>query len=196
VIAFAYPKSLVVRGADPGPFSEHSSYKPFLQSLFRRRCIYCRKPDITGEEGFGVDHYKPKVLFDSRRDANAWSNLFYACNPCNRRKEDYWPTARERRAAAYFPNPCADVMLSHLRFTGATVVAISPCGRFVEEALELNDEGLVKLRETLILALAQALEQRRKVNLALSHAQLEADIQLLQREVERLDDLVSALAEQ
>lgn len=133
MLAFSYPKTKSVRGADPGPFGHYSGYKPHLRSLFRRRCVYCRKPDVTGIEGFGVDHHRPKNEYVRKRDADAWENLLYSCNPCNRRKGQYWPTAQQKSFGAYFPNPCAEAMWDHLRYSGPKVIANSVVGTFVED---------------------------------------------------------------
>lgn len=80
--ALLFPKERQKRGQDPGPFADYRSYKPYLQKLFRNKCVYCRVADgIKGSEGFGVDHYLPRSKYPHL--GVTWSNLFYACNVCN-----------------------------------------------------------------------------------------------------------------
>jgi hypothetical protein len=115
-------------------------------------------PDsLKGEDTFGADHYRPQrfVLYRNRYD-----NLFYACNGCNRRKHDFWPTRAQFAAKQYIVNPCEDVMFAHLRFNGSKVASRSTQGEWTSDALELNDEDVVAVRETILMSI-QTCEARR-----------------------------------
>jgi hypothetical protein len=79
-----------------------------------------------------------------------YTNLFYACNPCNRRKGDFWPGESERAGAVFIPNPCDHVMFDHLRFERGEVVGKSAAGKFVIETLDLNEEAVVEYRVNVI----------------------------------------------
>ena len=145
---FVYPKVRHVRRERPGLLSPYSAYKPYLQREFERKCIYCRMPDSMKDyESYGVDHYRPKSLFENL--LTTYSNLFYCCNPCNRRKGGYWPP-RGKGKTHYVPNPCDHKMFQHLRFKGATIETSSQAGVVAEELMDLNAPDVVAYR-TLIL---------------------------------------------
>jgi hypothetical protein len=126
--------------------------------------VYCRLPDgPKGIDNFGVDHYKPKSRFSELKAT--YSNLYYACNCCNRRKGDFWPTSEEMAAGRFIPNPCDHVMFEHLRFRGPTVESRSAAGNQAESKMMLNDEESVSYRQFVIRAISlteQAIENIRK----------------------------------
>lgn len=145
---FAYPKSKHVRREKPGALSPYPKYKPFLQREFERKCVYCRMPDSMKDyELYGVDHYRPKGLFEQL--ITTYSNLFYCCNPCNRRKGEYWPP-RGLGKTHFIPNPCDHEMFKHLRFSGSVVEAKSTAGEVARELLDLNDAETVKYRAFIV----------------------------------------------
>lgn len=148
---FVYPKSRHLRRERPGVLSPYSEYKPFLQREFARKCVYCRMPDSMKDyELYGVDHYRPKSRF--RYLLTTYPNLFYCCNPCNRRKGEYWPP-RGRANTHFVPNPCDHEMFKHLRFTGAVVEAKSEAGEVAEQLLDLNEPEAVAYRQFILDAL-------------------------------------------
>ena len=141
---FVYPKSRHLRRERPGALSTYQQYKPFLQSEFQRKCVYCRMPDsMTDYSHFGVDHYRPKKRFPGQ--VTAYANLFYCCNPCNRRKGDYWPP-RGMGSTHFVPNPCDHEMFRHLRFNRAAVETKTTAGEVAEQILDLNDPEIVAYR--------------------------------------------------
>jgi hypothetical protein len=101
-------------------------------------------------EHFGVDHYRPKSRFDNL--LTTYSNLFYCCNPCNRRKGEYWPP-RGQGTTHYIPNPCDHEMFRHLRFKGATIETRSMVGVVAEELMDLNDPEAVAYRTFILDAI-------------------------------------------
>ena len=150
---FAYSKSRHSRRVTPPTYSDFRSYKPFLRIEFRGQCVYCRLPDgIKGIDNFGVDHYKPKSHYSELKAT--YSNLFYACNCCNRRKSDYWPTSEDLTVGRFIPNPCDHVMFEHLRFKGPTVEPRSAAGQQAESKMMLNDEESVNYRQFVIRAIS------------------------------------------
>ncbi len=108
-------------------------------------------------EVYGVDHYRPKRFF--KHLLTAYSNLFYCCNPCNRRKGEYWPP-RGKVKTHFIPNPCDHEMFQHLRFKGATVETKSVAGNVAEELMDLNDPQAVAYRK-FILDTITAYEEKR-----------------------------------
>ena len=162
MVPFEYPRRRHTRRLTPGPHRNYHLYKPALRDEFERQCVYCRLPDgMKGLEAFGVDHYKPKSVFPAL--VADYGNLFYACNVCNQWKGDYWPTTSQRRRGAYFPNPCDHEMSAHLRYKGATPVAVSVTGRFTIESLGLDDAEAEAYREFILGTIALVKGKRTEV---------------------------------
>jgi hypothetical protein len=161
---FIYPKTQHRRTLTPQTVA---SYKAILRVEFGFQCVYCRLPDgVKGQDNFGVDHYRPRSLFPELR--TAYSNLFYACNACNRRKKDYWPSAGELRASRFIPNPCDHIMFQHLRYRGARVEPHSPAGEHADKRLMFNDDESVKYRIFVLGLIAIAEEKERSVTETMS----------------------------
>ena len=139
---FRYPKDKHFRRLRPGPFARYQSYKPALRQEFEQKCVYCRAPDgPKGLDGFGVDHYRPKSLFPTLR--TTYTNLFYCCNQCNRRKGSHWPANPKAR----IPNPCDHEMHKHLRFASERVEGRTSQGNEALEVLDLNDPDAILMRK-------------------------------------------------
>jgi len=155
---FRYPQSKHRRKSNPLQYRTNKSYKKVLRDEFNRQCIYCRRPEFYNYDGFGVEHYRPKKMFPTLE----WDydNLFYACNCCNSRKGDSWPTKTQIKNNVYVPNPCEHIMFQHLKFVGTTVELRSKAGEYTDELLDLNDDNSVGLRESIILAIKGFTKQR------------------------------------
>jgi hypothetical protein len=154
---FRYPGDRHTRAQTPGPFGDYHRYKVYLRAEFRRQCVYCRLPDgPKGQDTFGVDHYKPVSRFPRLRAS--YSNLFYSCNPCNRRKGDFWPTRTQRAKGIFMPNPCDHTMAEHLAYRGARVDPISRAGELTVELLMLNDEVAIGYREFVLRSIERCLD--------------------------------------
>lgn len=140
---FEYPRVLHVRAKAPFATKDYPRYKPFLRQEFGGQCVYCRMPDMVhSPDSFGVDHYKPGMP--------DYSNLFYACNTCNRRKGDFWPTRAQLRSGTFIPNPAAHIMVNHLKYVKSHVTTKSKAGQFTEAHLDLNAPAMIQVREFVI----------------------------------------------
>jgi hypothetical protein len=149
---FRYPKSKHVREQSPPDYEDYRKYKPFLQKEFNHTCIYCMLTDsLPKADNFGVEHYQPKKLFPQL--STIYSNLFYACNCCNRRKSDFWPSSHQFALGQFIPNPCDHVMFDHLRYDGHIVKGHSDSGRFAVDLLDLNDEKSLEYRSNVLVLL-------------------------------------------
>lgn len=135
---------IIQRGDDPGPFTKHRHYLPFLRELFRRRCAYCLTPDDKsgGEEGMQVDHFIPESRQPELR--LAWHNLYYCCSACNLRKSNY-PSPAEIERGCRFIDPCNDdpihfFCLTQDNVTGdyCVVTALSPVADYEISRLQFN----------------------------------------------------------
>jgi|SRR3954470_11455624 len=155
---FRYPDSLHLRTQRPEGFSDYRRYKPFLRKEFGRRCVYCCLPDgPKGEDAFGVDHYRPRFRFPELEFE--YTNLFYACNLCNRRKGAFWPDEGQQLLGIFIPNPCAVIMSQHLHYKGAHIIALTPAGQLAEKVLDLNDEKDVLYREFILRTIERCLRE-------------------------------------
>ncbi len=151
---FLYPKKRHVRTQAPPHYSNYRRYKPYLRAEFAYKCVYCRTPDgIKGIDNFGADHYRPSSLFP--QDLANYANLFYACNTCNRRKRDFWPSRRQLELGIYVPNPCDFRMFEHLRFEGPWVRSRTPAGAYSVDLMMLNESEAVGFREVVNAAIAE-----------------------------------------
>lgn len=156
---FIYPKNIHRRKFQPVQYGTYQPYKPFLKKEFFSQCVYCRLPDgLRGYEAFGVDHYNPKSL--ARTLKTTYSNLYYACNTCNRRKGDFWPTPEQGREGWFIPNPCDHTMFQHLRYKSSRVEARTLAGKCADEKLGLNDPRDVEYREFVLGLINKAVIQK------------------------------------
>ena len=144
-----YPKIRHKRRLFPPKRSSYKYYKPHLREEFYKTCVYCRLPDkLLRIDSFGVDHYRPWKKFPNL--VAEYSNLFYSCNCCNRRKSDFWPTEDQLKDGYFIPNPCDQVLFQHLRYEGVLVLSKSKTGEFTVELLDLNDDLSVEYRQNLL----------------------------------------------
>lgn len=146
---YHFPKIIHKRVLSPRLFRRYQSYKKYLQYEFQRLCVYCREPDTTHRSSsYGVDHYRPKNDLRFSSLICDYNNLFYCCNACNSRKNDYWPT--DEKQGPYIVNPCDHKMSEHLRFNKSTyeIDQLSDFGKFTSELLQLNEHSTVELRKT------------------------------------------------
>src|ERR1700742_3839727 len=69
----------------------YPKYLPFLRRDFLYSCGYCTMCEGEAEKiRFTIDHYEPQ---NARADlVNDYTNLMYACDSCNGRKNDLTPT--------------------------------------------------------------------------------------------------------
>ena len=172
---FHYPKSIHIRTNEPPQYNNYRKYKLYLREEFDKTCIYCRKSDSLSDlDSFGVDHYRPKKKYPAL--ANDYSNLFYSCNTCNRRKGEFWPTHTQLSNGQFVPNPCDHVMHQHLRSEpNGTVVARSQAGTWTIDLLRLNEEKRLKFRKAIIAAVEQANTLEHKLTHTISQIDLKFD---------------------
>jgi hypothetical protein len=108
-------------------------------------------------DSFGVDHYRPKSRFPEF--AATYTNLFYACNTCNRRKGEFWPSRQQRDLSQFVPNPCDHVMFEHLRLRHDGIVDHhSPAGEWTLDLLIINEPEQIDFRKAIVGAAGYAEE--------------------------------------
>lgn len=141
---FKFPKQRHTRNQSPPQFKKYRDYRPYLNSEFANTCVYCRRPNLTGESrGFEIDHYFPKHQFPAL--VSDYSNLYLACSTCNGRKSDAYPSRPESPAV---PNPCDHVMFEQLRYQNDVATPHSRNGEYAIHLLQLNEPLTLDARKT------------------------------------------------
>lgn len=109
-------------------------------------CAYCTMAEVEASAvRFTIDHYEPT---SARPDLeNEYSNLMYACDPCNMRKGDRYPPSTARAEGIRFFRPDEDIHAEHFKISGIRLEADSKTGVYTIDALDLNRHMLRKLRE-------------------------------------------------
>ena len=194
---FRYPKSKHRRKHNPR-YRTNKSYKPVLRDEFNRQCIYCRQPEFFNLAGFGVEHYKPKEKFPELEWE--YDNLFYACNCCNSRKGESWPTETQLRNNVFVPNPCEHIMFEHLKFAGAKVEIRSKTGIYTDELLDFNDDVSVNFREIIIYLIEKIINDLKltgntilKLEKKLRDKPLDNEKIEIKKDIAKLNDKISIL---
>jgi hypothetical protein len=154
-------------------------------------------PDgMVGADNFGVDHYRPKDRFPEL--LVSYDNLFYACNACNSRKGNYWPSVEESARGVFVPNPCEHKMGAHARYRAARVQGRSVAGKWLIELVQLNDDEVVRYR-SMMLSTIKALETRlaevHRAQRTLNHRLESVDAETRQRRHALAEELASERAE-
>jgi hypothetical protein len=119
-----------------------------VEAQARGLCEYCRSPAKYSPQSFSVEHILPR----SQGGKPVPENLALSCQGCNNHKY--------AKTAGIDPISGSSVPLFHPRqhqwrqhFTwnedSSRVIGLTPIGRATVEALQLNREGLVNLRQLL-----------------------------------------------
>ena len=121
--------------------------EPYLRRDFDYRCAYCcvHEQQMGGSQAFCIDHFKPR----SRGGlVNDYTNLYWACIPCNMIKHDKWPTREQLRQGYRFADPCSeqDGGVHFVESDEGLLQPITPCGEYHVSMLRLNRPWLQKLR--------------------------------------------------
>lgn len=141
---FKYPTKKHKRTESPPQFSKYRDFKPFLKREFEGKCVYCCKLDLHQDpSAFHTEHYKPKneKMFPDLE--TEYTNLFYSCAACNRRKGTYWHEDPKMRVL----NPCDYVMSHHLGFNDNAACFHTPQGELNVELLSLNNDESLAYRK-------------------------------------------------
>src|SRR5262249_28260581 len=126
-------------------------YKPHLRVEFAGLCVYCRVSEKTRHafDEYSVDHYRPKSIPRFAHLECDYSNLYYCCPACNRRKGTYWPKAA-KESSEFIPNPCDHEMFEHMAQRDGVVVAKTEAGTKACEVLRLNEDRFVRWRKAIL----------------------------------------------
>jgi uncharacterized protein (TIGR02646 family) len=145
-----------------------AAVKQALRRAQHDKCCYC-EGFFAGHASGDVEHFRPKTCFQQAKGvrleypgyywlAYTWSNLYYACEICNRiGKRNLFPLAdvtQRRRSGADVGIEVPDILdpggpddpRHHIRFNGAAPEAITDLGRTTISALGLDRGDLTTAR--------------------------------------------------
>ena len=149
--------------------------KEALLELFHQKCAYCES-DLDVAASFDVELFRPKWQALNRTGetnfdrywwlAYEWSNLYPACQMCNRAKGTRFPidgpaappgatpgSPAFEQELALLIDPCVDRPEQHLAFTeDGAVGSLTTRGTVTIQVLNLNRAALVKARQQVIEA--------------------------------------------
>ena len=125
----------------------YRSFRPFVREDFLRQCAFCLFSELLagGEDGFELDHFRPKHLFPEL--LNDFYNLYYSCHPCNHIKHDSWPPPALEEQGICFVDLCKEEFGSHFSVEAdGRLNALTKPGDYTIDKLNLNRQHLVTLR--------------------------------------------------
>jgi hypothetical protein len=137
--------ALITRSAVK-PMARYQDYREFLRWDFWFSCAYCAITELEASGiGFQIDHYEPQ---SERTDLiSDYSNLLWACGPCNRHKGGDYPSDQDRLAGLRYFRPDRDDAYEHFELAGLRLSPLSKVGEFTIEMLYLNRFALQEIRD-------------------------------------------------
>jgi hypothetical protein len=135
----------VVRSKDLPVVSGYKDYLPVLRRDFLYSCAYCTITEAEAKaKGMSIDHYEPVT---ARPDLeHEYNNLMYVCEVCNSLKGDRTPPESARNAGIRFFKADEDVRSEHFKPSGMRVEGTTKAGEYTVDAVDLNREGLRRIR--------------------------------------------------
>lgn len=142
------PRSAVVVRGTVTPSNSYQAYRPSLRRDFWYSCAYCTMSEVESYAvGFQIDHYLPQSAHPEL--SSEYSNLYWACQPCNRNKGGYSPTREESTAGRAFIRADVEHPRDHLADSdddSGEWIPLTPKGTFNIDWLDLNRPGMARLR--------------------------------------------------
>jgi uncharacterized protein (TIGR02646 family) len=133
----------------------HLEARAALQALFHKKCAYC-EVSISNRMGWNVDHYRPKGRIAERSTdhpgyywlAYRWSNLYPACEDCNKKLVDtptFYDHSTGPAAGKFDQFPLADESTRAMKpeddLARETRLLLDPCTDSPEEVLRYDIDG-------------------------------------------------------
>lgn len=120
-----------------------TALRQVLQERAGHRCEYCKVHSAIQRATFHLDHVRPS----SHQGGDDPDNRAFACPTCNLAKGDQValvdPTSGE--TVPLF-NPRRDRWSEHFRFEGYVVIGLTPVGRALVAAFDLNSTQCIFIR--------------------------------------------------
>lgn len=145
-VTTATPSNKVVERSVVPPGKPYGEYREYLRYDFFYSCAYCTMNEAEAQGiRFTIDHYTSQNADPTL--VNEYSNLMYACDPCNGRKGDRTPPASATAAGYRFFRADHDLQSEHFLVEGVRVKHKTNVGEYTIEALDLNRLTLRRIRE-------------------------------------------------
>lgn len=159
----------VVRRTDYPKFSDYRRYKQHVREDFQYRCAYCRLHERAYglRRSMSIDHFRPKTHF--KELIADYGNLYYCCGPCNDRKSNHWPDAKQRKRGMRFVDVCREEWNDHLEVINDVIAAKTSAGRYTCEKLKFDRPGLIQRIRGLRIAIEAAENELRRIDRMRQH---------------------------
>ena len=120
-----------------------TTLRQVLQERAGHRCEYCKVHAAIQRATFHLDHVRPS----SRSGGDDPDNRAFACPTCNLSKSDRVALS-DPETGELVPlfNPRQDRWSDHFRFEGYVVVRLTPTGRALVAAFDLNSTQYIFIR--------------------------------------------------
>jgi hypothetical protein len=123
----------------------YNDYKHDLRFDFWYACGYCTMSEVEAKGiGFQIDHYIPQS--EPSTNPNRYSNLIWACQPCNRDKGEFFPPELRAKGTRFFKAD-EDVFEEHFEPDGLRLKWKTTVGETTVETLRLNKLNLLRIRK-------------------------------------------------
>ena len=123
----------------------YQDYREELRVDFWFSCAYCSITEIEASGiGFQIDHYIPPSSNPSLKDA--YENLMYSCQQCNRYKWDIVPSKNMKNRGLYFLKIDEEDPRPHIGLEDQLARGLTPTGVFNVKVLNLNRHTLIRIR--------------------------------------------------
>jgi hypothetical protein len=113
-----------------------------VQQRAADRCEYCRMHQSLQGATFHVEHVVPQ----SHGGSSQFDNLAWACPSCNLHKSNRVELEIGEEIVPFF-NPRRDDWNNHFRWDGYQITGLTQTGRATVEALLLNHDRRVQIRQ-------------------------------------------------
>lgn len=124
-----------------------TSWKEIARKVEQRaagRCEYCRMHQSLQGATFHVEHIVPRC----HGGASELINLAWACPSCNLHKSNRVDVViSSARETVRLFNPRIDRWQGHFRWDGFYVMGLTPVGQASIDALQLNHERRIRIRQ-------------------------------------------------
>lgn len=130
---------------------DYTFFRPDVRKDFERCCAYCLRHEdhCGGVDHFELDHFKPQKRFPDL--INEFSNIYYCCHRCNKRKSVSWPKEQEQVAGYYFVDLCHDDFETHYQLrSDGRLELLTTAAKYTEKTLKLNSPELVRERANIL----------------------------------------------
>ena len=124
--------------------SSWSEFERHVEERAAGRCEYCRMHQSLQGATFHVEHIIPR----SRGGASQLDNLGWACPSCNLHKSNRVEVrTTDNLQMIFLFNPRTDNWNDHFCWAGYVIVGLTSCGEATVDALYLNHDRRIKIRQ-------------------------------------------------